>query len=116
MSLMKYDIEIKSPDGFNVLLIKHLFKRFGWEINLHKIVSPDAAYCFHTHPAKAFRIILKGGYYEQLSTGEMIKWSLGNMGFIYPEFEHRIHALKKGSSYTLWIRGPITAEIKTRGC
>lgn len=113
---MKYDLTIKTPKGEPVLLIKYLFRAFGCEINLHKIVRGDDVGCFHTHPARALRIVLWGGYVEQRGDGSMVFWDPGKWGIITPEFEHRIAYLYGKASYTLWFRGHVTAEIKTRGC
>ena len=50
-----------------VFYIKHLVHLFGCRIDLHKMVLPDEEDCFHTHPAWAIRIILKGGYVEEIN-------------------------------------------------
>lgn len=113
---MNYDLTIHTPDGEPVLLIKYLIRWRGWELNLHKIVRPDEVGCFHTHPANAWRLILWGGYIEQLSDFSCVFWDPGKFGKIRPEFEHRIAYLYGKASYTLWLRAPVTAAITTRGC
>lgn len=47
------------------MLIRRLCSWRGWRLDLHKFVRADDASCFHTHPAKAFRLILWGGYVEE---------------------------------------------------
>lgn len=113
---MKYDLTIYTPGMEPVLHIKYLVRFRGWEFNLHKIVRPDDHECFHTHPANAWRLVLWGGYVEQLSDGNLMFWDPGKFGKIVPEFEHRIACLYGKASYTLWLRAPITAKITTRGC
>ena len=109
-------------EGKPVFFIKHLVNLFGCRINLHKIVDVDDADCYHTHPAKAIRIILWGGYYEhefeQCEGYEVIhlhQWSPRRFGIVKPEYCHRISTLLKGPSYSLWIRFRKTTEIKLVG-
>lgn len=87
----------------------------GFSIWIHKFVDADDEGCFHSHPAWAFRLILKGGYVEQRPDGRYFLYSPGSCGFITPDFEHRIHKLLGPASYSLWIRGPIIAKIRF-GC
>lgn len=75
-SRLKWDKIVKSEDdGLPVLLIKNLLHLFGRRIDLHKIVWPDKWECFHSHPANwAIRIILWGGYVEEMHDGTMRRW------------------------------------------
>lgn len=101
-----------------VLWIKHLlhWERLGWRVDLHKMTRPDEVNKFHTHPAFAWRIILAGGYVEEVVdpiSGDlyMQKWLPGNVGLIEPQFCHRIAFLYDGPSYSLWLRGRCTHDI-----
>lgn len=116
---MKWDEWRGSTDGRPAMYIKQLIKFAGWRVDLHKIVRPDDEGCFHTHPAYAFRFILKGGYIEQLGSGEFRRWKPFRCGIVPPELEHRIaylYRIPDKPSYSLWIRGPKIAKINMRGC
>lgn len=103
-----------------VFFIKHLFNKFGFRVNIHKMVNPDDRECFHTHPAHAIRIILWGGYTEEWMNEEGIRlfkkyWPLTG-GWVTPEYTHRIDELNNGkSSYSLWIRFRKVAKIELIG-
>lgn len=99
------------------LLIRTCFRFFGCAIRLHCFRHADKEGCFHTHPAYAIRIILKGGYVEELGDGTFKTWKPGMIGIIRPEFEHRVASVRNGKeSWSLWLRGPTFKEIKARGC
>lgn len=90
---------------------------FGWTCRLHKFTKPDSEGCFHSHPAHSFRLILWGGYWEELDSGGYKEWKPGMFGRVRPELSHRIGGLRNGKhSYSLWIHGPHVADIKIRGC
>lgn len=117
-------------DGNVVMVIKHLARWRCWRLDLHKMLAPDAPGCFHTHPAMAVRVILWGGYTEEIAR-EQLPCDLqlasyqpwihveyrrpGYIGRVKPELCHRIHALPRGVSYSLWLRWPKTHDIKLRG-
>lgn len=106
-------------------------------IHLHKFVRADDKSCFHSHPAWAIRIVLWGGYQEEVyieGTGcpfgedlypadhryELIRylqfWRPGNIGIVRPTLIHRVAAIVNGrASYSLWIRGPICADARLVG-
>ena len=106
-----------SIDGRPALWIKKLVRLAGCVIQLHKFVRADDPGCFHTHPAYALRIILRGGYVEELGGGRLVEWRPGMIGIVPPHLEHRIHALRNGrESWSLWVRGPKIKPIKVRGC
>jgi hypothetical protein len=106
-----------SFDGRPALWIKKLVRGFGCVIQLHKFVRADDPGCFHTHPAWAVRIIVWGGYVEELRDGSLVEWSPGRVGIVAPHLEHRIDRLLNGqSSWSLWVRGPKIAPIHIRGC
>ena len=104
-----------------VFFIKHLVNLFGCRVDIHKMVSADDQECFHTHPAHAIRIILWGGYWDENleeSTGvhRLKKWRPFRIGWVKPDFNHRIDLLCNGKvSYSLWIRFRKTHEIKLVG-
>lgn len=101
--------------GESVFSILNLIKFRGWTVRVHRFDHADDAGCFHSHPAVAYRLILWGGYWEETIWGDLVEWRPGSFGKIVPDFEHRIHKLRKRSSYSLWIRGPITHKVKF-GC
>jgi hypothetical protein len=98
-----------------ILHIKKLVSFGGFQINLHRITGRDHVNVFHSHPAKAIRILLKGGYIEEVPKGRYSDydyWHCGRIGFIEPQFVHRIAHVEDNGSWTLWIRWPITHKIK----
>lgn len=98
-----------------ILYIKHLIRLGGFQVNLHYITGVDAIDCYHSHPAKAFRIILRGGYIEEIPDyrySDYEYWHPGRCGMMQPEFIHRIAHVEDGGSWTLWIRWPVTHPIK----
>lgn len=91
-------------------------------LDLHKFVGADDPGCFHSHPAWAVRWVLRGGYLEEPyapenTSGwrELIALRPGTIGIIRPAFAHRVHKLRNGPSYSLWLRGPICADMKLLG-
>lgn len=123
---MKWDHWIgKTPQGPVVMRIKHLvhIERWGFRIDLHKFIEADDPGCFHTHPAKAFRIVLWGGYLEEICHDKAgipytTSWAflhLGSMGWVKPEFCHRIASLFGSASYSLWFRWRVTHKVELVG-
>lgn len=104
-----------SMDGRPAIWIKRLLRWRGRRVDLHKIVAPDDADCFHTHPALAVRVILRGGYIEEMEDGTLREWRPGMAGLIRAEYCHRIHALRRGPSYSLWLRGRVTDPVRLAG-
>ncbi len=93
-------------DGNVTMLTKHLVHLFGCRVDVHKFVGVDAEGCFHTHPALAVRVVLWGGYVEQLESGFYRAWRMFDIGLVRPELSHRVALrLGQGPVYTLWIRG-----------
>ena len=122
---MRWDEWRGSMDGRPSMYIKRLIYLKGWRVDLHKIVRSDDIGCFHTHSAYVMRIILWGGYVEEVcrtwpGEGSMSYrewWKPCHIGIVKPNLEHRIaHIINGRSSYSLWIRGPKIAEVKVRGC
>lgn len=101
--------------------LKRLFFVRGVRADLHKFVAADDPDCFHTHPSHCFRLILAGGYVEEVydeATGRthMRTWKPGMMGVVKPSFAHRIEALRTSKpSYSLWIRMPVTTKVRLLG-
>lgn len=120
-----------SLDGRPTLWIRHLVRLRGWRVDLHKMVAADDVDCFHTHPAHALRVILWGGYVEEIEPvrlrieaadlvvklpAERRSWRPGMIGIVRPRLSHRIAALRNGrASYSLWIRFRKVAAIELRG-
>lgn len=104
-------------NGRKVMWTKSLLSWRGYKVDLHKFVDVDAADCFHTHPAPAIRIILWGGYVEQMEDGSTKRWRPGMVGIVRPALSHRAAALLNGRcSYSLWLRGKKTGDkIELRG-
>lgn len=103
-------------DGLPVLFIKNLLKLWGRRIQLHKIVYPDPRECFHSHPARAIRIILWGGYTEEMFDGTIRTWRPGMIGIVRHDDIHRINRLRRERpSYSLWLRGKVRHQTLLRG-
>lgn len=106
-----------SFDGRPTMWIMPLLRWRGRRIDLHKMVAADDEECFHSHPARAIRIVLWSGYVEeilhwQIDTGVFRAWQIetrrrrpGYVNLVRPELTHRIASLPRGVSYSLWIRG-----------
>lgn len=101
------------------LLNKHLlaipFRGSLVRVNLNKIARADEVR--HTHPSAAIRIILWGGYVEEVThpdgSKEEVVWFPGCVGVVGPDMIHRIvRLLTGGPSYSIWLRGPVTRNIK----
>lgn len=112
---MRFDEWRGSLDGRPTLWVRHLLCFAGRHVDLHKMVAVDDAECFHSHPAYAVRVILAGGYVEELSSGEQRTWRPGMIGLVRPAHCHRIHKLRKQASYSLWIRFRKCAPVILKG-
>jgi len=97
------------------MLIKKLIHFKGWKIKLHKFINADSANCFHTHEAWSFRIVLWGGYVEELENGKRRIWFPMRLGFVSPKLSHRVAKTIFNASYSLWITSPKTQDVKLRG-
>lgn len=105
-----------SMDGRPTLWVKHLLCGLGRHVDLHKMVAADDPDCFHTHPAYAIRLVLWGGYVEELEGGRRRTWRPGMVGIVRPTCSHRIAELNNGRvSYSLWIRFCKRAKVILRG-
>lgn len=129
---MRWDFTVGSDEnGAPTMFIKHLFHFRGYRIDLHKMVRADAPECFHSHPARAIRVVLRGGYVEEIYSDadslyaypEQVAfifrdkrvWKPFGIGRVEPDFVHRISRLLDGPSYSIWFRAPITHDIKLLG-
>lgn len=107
---------IGTRDGRITMLTKRLVSWRGRNADLHKLVAADEAGCYHTHPATAIRVVLWGGYVEEMSDGSLRTWRTGMVGVVRPGHAHRIHALRNGVvSYSLWLRGRRTHDVRLLG-
>jgi len=126
---MTWDEWRGSLDGRQTMWIKRMIRIPFWRthgktlsvrVDLHKFVRADDEGCFHTHPAWAVRIVLWGGYVEQICTLDGIAWCYwrrpGHVGIVTPTLCHRVDEILNGrASYSLWIRGPVCADVELRG-
>lgn len=102
-------------DGSTTFFMRKLLSFRGWSIRLHKFTDADDPGCFHSHPSKAWRYILWGGYVEEHFSGYKMEWKPLDFGYVAPDFVHRIDSLRGKVSISLWIRGPITHKVQY-GC
>jgi len=114
---MRWDEWRGSIDGRPTLWVRHLLCGRGFHIDIHKMIASDDPECFHTHPAYAIRVILWGGYVEELYGGcRWRTWLPGMIGLVTPACCHRIGGLRNGHvSYSLWIRFRKVAKVELRG-
>jgi len=116
---MKWD-EWRGIDSNNVVFFtKHIIKFSWFQISIHKIIRADENECFHTHPAHAIRIILWGGYVEEVMDDVGSRWLKtwwpGMFGWVKPSLIHRFNAINFKSSYSLWIRFKKVADVQLIG-
>ncbi len=105
-----------SMDGRPTLWVRHILCGRGRHVDLHKMIGADDAGCFHTHPALAVRIVLWGGYVEEIEGGARRTLRPGMVGIVRPSLSHRIESLCNGRiSLSLWIRFRKSAPVRLRG-
>lgn len=114
---MRWDEWRGSLDGRPTMWIRRLYgSKARGGVDLHKMVRPDDPGCFHTHPAYAVRVVLWGGYIEELEDGTLARRGPGYVGMVKPDLSHRVDSLLNGrASYSLWLRGPKRATTELRG-
>ena len=112
---MTWDRWVGSMDGRPVLWIKHLWHWRGFRLDLHKFEAADDPDCFHTHPAWAVRLVVWGGYWEEMEDGRRRLWWPGRFGIVAPELCHRVAGLRASRSISLWFRLPVSAPVRLRG-
>lgn len=125
MSIAWWDRWIGNLDGEPVYFQKRLaswtWRGNLWTLRLHKFVKADNPMCFHSHPAHAYRLILWGGYVEQVMftvltyKQDFRRWLPGMFGYVAPDYVHRIDRLHGKASYSLWVHGPKVASIELHG-
>lgn len=114
--VIRWDEWRGSIDGRPSMLVKKLIDWRGRRVDLHKFIRPDDPGCQHTHSAAAIRIVLWGGYVEELRDGSLRTLRPGHIGIVRPELCHRIALLLNGRcSYSLWLRGRKTAKAEIVG-
>ena len=112
---MKWDGWRGNLEGRPSFWFRDLFERWGLRATIHKFVGADDPGCYHTHPAYAVRVILWGGYTEEMPDGSQKRWQAGMVGIVAPELAHRIAALHNDATYTLWLRAPKRTKIRLVG-
>jgi len=123
-----WDYSVGNVEGIPVFHTKLLVgTKEGFHIAIHKMVKADGGGCFHTHDGWGFRLVLWGGYVEEVEmdypslnplafSSKIVCWRPGSFGIMKASFSHRVHSLLNGRvSYSLWIRGPISAKVQLRG-
>ena len=82
---------------------------------LHRMLRADAPGCFHGHPYESRRIILRGGYVEEVADvrgdSEIVGTKMrtcapGFIGDVGKSMYHRIDHLIDGPSISLWLTMP----------
>jgi hypothetical protein len=106
---------IKDLNGENTYMRRWGIELFGYKIKLHQILMPDDDRCQHDHPYWMFRVILWGGYVEEIDCPGLCRCNLelkpGHMSFCPATYTHRITKLRNGhSSWSFVIAGPETRE------
>jgi hypothetical protein len=94
-----------------------------WELHVHKMIAADLPGCFHSHPARAMRLVIFGGYREELwdphggYVSGVKDWWPWQFGWVEPDHVHRISMLFRPlkGSYSLWLRAPITHPVELHG-
>ena len=120
---MKWDSWRGNPNGERyrvefedaTMLIKKLFHIGDWKVKLHAMVGSDSEGCYHTHEAWSFRLVLWGGYIEEMEDGKLRTWFPLRFGLISPKLSHRVARPIFKKSYSLWIRSPKKYEVELRG-
>jgi hypothetical protein len=112
---MKPTFTIKNAEHGEVWHDFKLFKAFGIRVSIHKFVGADTIGVYHTHPGRALRCVLLGGYVEELWRGRKVTWRPLSFGWVEPTLCHRVDKLLNGKwSYTLWLRWPRTHTVEMR--
>lgn len=113
---MDWDEWRGSLDGRRTMLIRHLLRWGELRVDLHCMVASDDKGCYHTHPRWSLRLVLWGGYIEELESGERRLWFPLRFGIVSPGFCHRVASTIYHRSYSLWIGLPTSKqEVELRG-
>ena len=89
------------------MLIKNVFKCSRFGVNVHLFVGSDGENCFHSHQSLNFRLILWGGYIEELENGRKKVWLPLMFGFVPHNYSHRVCKVIGKKCCTLWIKGRV---------
>lgn len=109
----KWDYRYSRSPLQPTIYIRNICTFGNWTLDWHVIVLPDADDAFHSHPGTAWRLIVWGGYVEELP-GRFYKWWFpGRIGRVTPDYVHRVHHVNR--SYSLWLRGPSVVKTKLIG-
>ena len=108
--MIKYR-EIEDIDGDEIYLRRWNLHLGRFSIKLHHILRNDHDRCEHDHPWNFIRIILWGGYVEEVNGKKRTckPWRPWAPWRVYPvsgTFKHRVDTLVKGSSWSLILCGP----------
>ena len=108
---------IKNLDQTQEYLVRYSLRLpFGWSVKVHQILLSDGDRCRHSHPWIMIRVILKGGYTEEVGPGKFVElkpwrpWYPFRMYYAGWNFQHRIHKLTNGPNWSLVLMGPKKRE------
>lgn len=92
----------------------HIFRRFGWQLALHKWLRSDDDRALHDHSADNVSVLLTGGYWEITHENGAydvkFRWPLVPY-FRKAEVPHRIRLIPNGKPvWSLWLRFPPRRE------
>lgn len=83
-----------------------LEEKFPFSVYLHRIHQPDADEALHNHPWEwAVSVVLRGGYLEELPTGERVPRNEGSIRVLRSSDYHRIAEVQP-DTWTLFLVGP----------
>lgn len=97
--------EIRSKEGELHFKRWRILKTPWLEVYIHGIYKEDQDEYLHNHPWKIWTMILKGGYFEELHTGEHRLRTFGHMSYAKISDFHKIKKMYKSPTYSLAIVG-----------
>jgi hypothetical protein len=118
---MKWDRFVSSWNDLRpVIWSKKLIHFGGYRLRLHKIVRADKRLCFHSHESRCFRLILWGGYVEEILEDDLEPTRYktlypGYFGTFDAGFTHRVDELLGKSSYSLFLMCPKQENVEFYG-
>ena len=95
------------------VLFRHRPKWFPFNILIHEMLADDHGDGIHNHPFPYMTIILRGGYWETLSSGKYWR-PRGYIGFRSANNLHRIDLEPGTKPLTLFFCGPYGLRKGTR--
>ena len=87
------------------VLLRYRPKWFPFNILIHEMLADDHGDGVHNHTFPYITIILRGGYWETLTTGKYWR-PPGYIGFRSADHLHRVDLKPNTSTMTLFIPGP----------